>query len=162
MKTRRRDPRAIDYDHYMLIDVRMNAVVYGTDDKERKTAKNGDEPPAPRNGLRNGNPSGPPFGPSWPGRRCGAKTRHRRPCLNPAMRNRGRCRMHGGASTGPRTPEGLERSRRARWLHGERSAETITRNRLYRRIKRLLGLGPREVALAEKLLSLIVFKDDAG
>jgi hypothetical protein len=35
----------------------------------------------------------------------------------------GRCRMHGGVSTGPRTAEGLERSRRARWRHGHYSAE---------------------------------------
>jgi hypothetical protein len=27
----------------------------------------------------------------------------------------GRCKDHGGKSTGPRTPEGLERSRRANW-----------------------------------------------
>jgi hypothetical protein len=39
------------------------------------------------------------------------------------MRN-GRCRMHGGMSTGPRTPEGLERSRHARWKHGAYSRET--------------------------------------
>jgi hypothetical protein len=32
--------------------------------------------------------------------------------------------MHGGMSTGPRTPEGLERSRRARWKHGAYSQET--------------------------------------
>jgi hypothetical protein len=31
--------------------------------------------------------------------------------------------MHGGASTGPRTAEGLARSRRARWKHGLYSAE---------------------------------------
>jgi len=30
----------------------------------------------------------------------------------------GRCRLHGGKSTGPRTPEGLARSRRANWRHG--------------------------------------------
>ena len=70
--------------------------------------------------------------------------------------------MHGGASTGPRTREGLEHSRRARLVHGERSREAIVRNRLFRRIKQLLCLGPREVALAEKLLNLIVFKDAAG
>ena len=35
----------------------------------------------------------------------------------------GRCRMHGGASTGPRTPEGLARSRRSRWKHGLYSSE---------------------------------------
>ena len=33
------------------------------------------------------------------------------------MKN-GRCRMHGGKSTGPRTPQGRERSRRANWKHG--------------------------------------------
>jgi len=53
---------------------------------------------------------------------CGAKTRPGTPCKSPAMRN-GRCRMHGGASTGPRTPEGLEGSRRANWKTGEYSAQ---------------------------------------
>jgi hypothetical protein len=38
------------------------------------------------------------------------------------MRN-GRCRLHGGKSTGPRTPEGLQRSRRANWKHGRFSQE---------------------------------------
>ena len=37
----------------------------------------------------------------------------------------GRCRMHGGASTGPRTAEGLARLRRARWKHGLYSAEAL-------------------------------------
>ncbi len=32
--------------------------------------------------------------------RCGAKTRKGTPCKSPAMKN-GRCRMHGGKSTGP-------------------------------------------------------------
>jgi len=32
--------------------------------------------------------------------RCGAKTRKGKPCQAPAMKN-GRCRMHGGRSTGP-------------------------------------------------------------
>jgi hypothetical protein len=38
------------------------------------------------------------------------------------MKN-GRCRMHGGGSTGPRTAAGLERSRRARWKHVAYSRE---------------------------------------
>src|SRR5690625_1193218 len=33
-------------------------------------------------------------------KRCGAKTRSGKPCKNGAMAN-GRCRMHGGKSTGP-------------------------------------------------------------
>ena len=35
----------------------------------------------------------------------------------------GRCKVHGGKSTGPRTPQGLERSRRANWKHGHFSRE---------------------------------------
>jgi len=39
------------------------------------------------------------------------------------MKN-GRGKFHFGLSTGPRTAEGLERSRRARWKHGACSRET--------------------------------------
>ena len=44
--------------------------------------------------------------------RCGAKTRSGLPCKSPAMKN-GRCRMHGGTSTGPSSKAGIERCRRA-------------------------------------------------
>jgi hypothetical protein len=53
---------------------------------------------------------------------CGARTRAGEVCQSPGMPN-GRCRVHGGLSTGPRTPEGLERSRTARWQHGYYSAQ---------------------------------------
>src|SRR5262249_20452549 len=44
--------------------------------------------------------------------RCGARSKRTgKPCRAAAMPN-GRCKVHGGKSTGPRTPEGLERSRR--------------------------------------------------
>src|SRR5215207_10539682 len=50
--------------------------------------------------------------------RCGARRkRDGLPCQRPAMAN-GRCWVHGGPSTGPRTPAGLERSRSARLKHG--------------------------------------------
>src|SRR5262245_709858 len=50
--------------------------------------------------------------------RCGARSKRTgKPCRAAAMPN-GRCKVHGGKSTGPRTPEGLERSRRANWKHG--------------------------------------------
>ncbi len=69
---------------------------------------------APRRGcLLNGNPPGDPA----KAPRCGAKTRRSTAFSAPAMAN-GRCRLHGGPSTGPRTLAGLERSRRARWKHG--------------------------------------------
>jgi len=57
-------------------------------------------------------------------RRCGARNRRGLPCRASAMRN-GRCKFHGGKSTGPRTPEGLERSRRAAWKNGLYSAAAI-------------------------------------
>ena len=44
-------------------------------------------------------------------------------CRQAAMPN-GRCRMHGGSSTGP-TAVGIERIRQARTIHGGRSAEMI-------------------------------------
>jgi hypothetical protein len=44
--------------------------------------------------------------------------------------------MQGGASTGPRTPEGLEQSRRARWKHGLYSAETLAEQK---RVRELLA-----------------------
>jgi hypothetical protein len=70
--------------------------------------------------LRNGNRLGDPS----IALRCGAKTRRQTPCQSPAMKN-GRCRMHGGLSTGPRTPAGLERSRRAKWIHGQFSQNAV-------------------------------------
>jgi hypothetical protein len=55
--------------------------------------------------------------------RCGARSKRTgKPCRGAAMPN-GRCKLHGGKSTGPRTPEGLERSRRANWKHGYYSCE---------------------------------------
>ena len=72
-----------------------------------------------RHGNRSGDPSKSP--------RCGAKTSSGTPCCAPAMWNKNfqwytRCRLHGGASTGPRTAEGLERCQKANWKHGEYSA----------------------------------------
>jgi hypothetical protein len=76
-------------------------------------------PGAPRTGpLRNGNPHGNPNAAP----RCGARTRSGCPCRAPALRNKLRCRMHGGASTGPRTAEGLQRLRDARTTHGRYAA----------------------------------------
>jgi len=61
--------------------------------------------------------------------RCGARTRANCPCRSPAIRGKLRCRMHGGRSTGPRTPEGLARLRTARTIHGAYSAQTRAHNR---------------------------------
>jgi len=106
--------------------------------------------------LRNGNPRGNPNAAP----RCGAKTRAGCPCKSPAMRN-GRCRMHGGASTGPRTPEGRARVAAARTIHGRYSAATKGFFRhireIERRSKALLalvgdGLGPVDLGALAHLL----------
>src|SRR5436190_17488222 len=68
--------------------------------------------------------------------RCGAKTRRGSPCQSPAMPN-GRCRMHGGPSTG--APKG----NRNAWKHGRFTAEAIARRRevadLLRTVRELLN-----------------------
>ncbi|HVC62094.1 MAG TPA: HGGxSTG domain-containing protein [Acetobacteraceae bacterium] len=71
------------------------------------------EKPQPTGPLRNGNARGNPnLAP-----RCGATTRAGCSCRSPAMAN-GRCRMHGGASTGPRTAAGLAKASAAATRHG--------------------------------------------
>ncbi len=77
--------------------------------------------------------------------RCGAKKRKKgTPCGSPAMAN-GRCRLHGGLSTGPKTKEGIENIRKAHWKHGLRSAEAVQKRKqgaaLRREIKRLAEIA---------------------
>jgi hypothetical protein len=43
--------------------------------------------------------------------RCGARTRNGERCKAPGNGRGGRCRRHGGASTGARSPAGRERQR---------------------------------------------------
>jgi hypothetical protein len=66
--------------------------------------------------------------------RCGARTRTGMACKGPAMPN-GRCRMHGGTSTGPRTAEGLQRIAKARTVHGAYGAEMRELRRLMRGLR---------------------------
>jgi len=79
-----------------------------------------DKAPAQRRGrLRNGAAPGDFLAAP----RCGVRTRAGGSCCQPAMKN-GRCRLHGGLSTGPRTPEGRARCAAARRKHGGYSAAT--------------------------------------
>jgi hypothetical protein len=74
-------------------------------------------PPATPGPLRNGNPRGNPnLAP-----RCGAKNRAGNPCCAPAMAN-GRCRLHGGKCTGPRTAKGKADFKAAHTKHGRTTA----------------------------------------
>lgn len=94
------------------------------------------EPFAARTGpLRNGNPRGnPDLAP-----RCGAGTRSGAACRSPAMAN-GRCRMHGGRSTGPTSPAGRERARTAATRHGLHSAAAMEEVRADREAARSFRL----------------------
>ncbi len=49
----------------------------------------------------------------------------------------GRCRMHGGTSTGPRTAEGLARLRKARTVTGLHTAEMKVFRRELSALRRL-------------------------
>ena len=91
---------------------------------------------------RTGAPSGRPL----LARCCGARTRSGPGCRGLAMEN-GRCRMHGGASTGPRTPEGLAKLVAARTKHGRHGAA----RRALRRHHRMFVERARLLAEAEAL-----------
>jgi hypothetical protein len=51
-----------------------------------------------------------PFPEELRGLTCGAKTRKGTPCKRRDLYSNGRCPLHGGLSTGPRTEEGKRRS----------------------------------------------------
>jgi hypothetical protein len=57
-------------------------------------------------------PKFPPFPEECRGMTCGARTRAGTPCKRRDVYLSGRCRLHGGLSTGPKTVEGKARSAR--------------------------------------------------
>ena len=80
-----------------------------------------------RNGNRRGDPNASP--------RCGARARTTGcPCRAPAMAN-GRCRLHGGRSTGPRTPEGMARMIAAKTTHGKYAGASAPRRAEWRYVR---------------------------
>jgi hypothetical protein len=95
--------------------------------------------------LKNGNPSGD----FTKAPRCGATTRRGTSCQAPVMPN-GRCRLHGGLSTGPKTAEGIDRIRKALTKHGRYSAATKLRRERYWQVL----LGPHFKGKLELLDSL--------
>ena len=62
--------------------------------------------------------------------RCGAKTRSKTSCKSPAMKN-GRCRLHGGKSTG--APTGKEHGR---YTHGNYTKDVLALNKHIKQIIR--------------------------
>ena len=58
------------------------------------------------------------FGPNLLGKRCEAKTRKDTLCQRPAKLPVSRRRLHGGASTGPRTEDDQKRLTASKTIHG--------------------------------------------
>ena len=58
------------------------------------------------------------YGPNWQGQRCEARTRKGTLCQRPGSKQNGRCKFHGGRSTGPRTEDGLARLTASKTTHG--------------------------------------------
>ena len=69
------------------------------------------------------------FGPSWPGKRCLAKTRKGSPCQRPAFKHNGRCGMHGGLSSGAKTAGGLKKISDANLKHGKYTKDKLAAKR---------------------------------
>ncbi len=68
--------------------------------------------------------NGAPGGDYLAARRGGARTRAGGSCQQPAVAN-GRCRLHGGKSTGARTEAGRDRLRRIHTTHGGCGKESL-------------------------------------
>jgi hypothetical protein len=85
------------------------------------------------------------FGPEWPGARCAAKTRKGLPCQRPARLQTGRCRVHGGASCGPRTAEGRARIAAAQIKHGRSTKEARAEAKAQAKVGRQVRAELREI-----------------
>lgn len=74
---------------------------------------------------------------------CQAKSkRTQQQCRAPAAKGKTKCRFHGGASTGPKTPEGRQRCAEAKTIHGNESRKARTeRAEAMRRLRALEDLG---------------------
>ena len=87
--------------------------------------------------------------------RCGAHARRTGlPCQQAAMPN-GRCRMHGGSATGPRTAEGLARCTAAQMKHGRRNAAA-------RALAAQRGQARSASAVLRRLLAMVQKGDGSG
>ena len=76
--------------------------------------------------------------------KCLAQTRRGTGCQKPPMKGKKRCRLHGGASTGPRTAEGRARIAAAHYKHGRRSKRFVEQ---HKKIWAELGIIERKMRM---------------
>jgi hypothetical protein len=69
--------------------------------------------------------------------------------------------MHGGCSTGPKTPEGLERSTKANWKHGRYSAKALAGRKRWSWVGRFISVLKNYDKL-NRLLMIIAAQVDAN
>jgi len=74
---------------------------------------------------------------------CQAKSkRTKQQCRAPALKDKTKCRFHGGASTGPRTEAGRQRCAQAKTKHGrETRTIRVERSQGIARLQKLEALG---------------------
>ena len=82
------------------------------------------------------------FGQDTPAPRCQAQSkRSKQQCRKAAIRGKQVCRLHGGASTGPRTGQGRKRCAAAKTVHGWETRELRKkRAEKFREMKLLVNL----------------------
>ena len=89
------------------------------------------------------------FGPTWPGQRCGVRTRRGTACLKPALKGKTRCQLHGGKATGARTTAGRQRLSDAQLRHGKYTKDKLAAQRhaaeVGRRVRGQLKRIEREI-----------------
>lgn len=64
--------------------------------------------------------------------KCEAKSKqnNHKPCRQPVIKGKNRCRFHGGLSTGPRTTEGKQRAATANYKHGRYTNDAIMERKM--------------------------------
>ena len=74
---------------------------------------------------------------------CQAKSkRTKQQCRAPAAKGKTKCRFHGGASTGPKTPDGRQRCAEAKTIHGNETRQARSdRATAMRRLRELEKMG---------------------
>ena len=77
------------------------------------------------------------------------------------MKN-GKCELHGGKSTGAKTPEGQARAKTASLVHGERSAAAMAKRRAWRALNRELDARLESLRTGEGLAESLARMPDAA
>ena len=85
------------------------------------------------------------YGPNWQGMRCEARTRKGTLCQRPGNKINGRCKLHGGRSTGPRTEDGVARLVASKITHGRTTKPELAKAKQRAEIGRQVRREVKEI-----------------